>query len=103
MAGGKTVGALSISTVKAHRTWPMEMVRSLQRLGEVFANSLDRKEKDLKIHNALSKIKKLKNQLEADCIYLREEIDMEHSPNHMIGQSELFKSRGYHRLFQKNV
>ncbi len=95
MAGGKTVGALSISTIKAHRTWPMEMVRSLQRLGEVFANSLDRKEKDLKIHNALSKIKKLKNQLEADCIYLREEIDMEHSPNHMIGQSELFKQLRY--------
>ena len=93
--GGKTVGALSISTVKTHRTWSMEMVKSLQRLGEVFANALDRKEKDLQIQDALLKIKKLKNKLEADCIYLREEIDLEHSPNSMVGQSALYKQLLY--------
>ncbi len=90
-AGGLILGSLSVDRLRAKRAWPDGLVQQLQRIGEVFANAVARKQKDLEIQNAFSEIKKLKEQIEADYTYLREEIDMEHNSHNMIGQSEVFK------------
>jgi formate hydrogenlyase transcriptional activator len=89
--GGSILGHLSIDTLRTQRTWPDELVNQLQRIGEVFANAVARKQKDLEIQRAFSEIKMLKEQIEADCTYLREEIDMEYNSHNMIGHSGLFK------------
>jgi len=81
--GGAFVGSLSIGTHE-HRTWPEELAQRLRLLGEIFANAIARKEKN-------QEIRKLNDRLEADCSYLREEIDLEHNPHDMIGQSVRFK------------
>jgi len=85
--GGPVVGFLEIDKVRAHRSWPLKLANRLRILGEIFANALVRKEKELEIQNAFAEIKQLNNQLEADCSYLRQEIDLEHSSHNMIGQS----------------
>jgi formate hydrogenlyase transcriptional activator len=89
--GGSILGHLSIDTLRTQRTWPDELVYQLQRIGEVFANAVARKQKELEIQKAFSEIKMLKEQIEADYIYLREEIDLEYNSHNMIGQSGLFK------------
>jgi len=48
----------------------------------------DRKQAELNLRDALSEIKQLKNQLEADSAYLREEIKLEHNYEHIIGKSD---------------
>ena len=89
--GGLILGSLSVDTLRSQRTWPDKLVQQLQRIGEVFANAVMRKQKELEIQSAFAEIKKLQEQLEADYTYLREEIDMEHNAHNMIGQSSLFK------------
>ena len=93
--GGPIVGALSVSAVHAHRAWPKEIVTRLRLVGEVFANALVRKKKELEVTRAFVEIKALKSQIEADCTYLKEEIDLTYDHHHMIGQSEAFKAMIY--------
>ena len=49
------------------------------------------KRAEQQLRNALSKVEALKKQLEADCIYLEEEIKLMHDYEHIIGESEIFK------------
>jgi len=86
--GGSIVGALAIDTVGRTQTWPEELVRQLRRVGEIFANAVVRKEKEQEIQSAFSEIKRLKEQIEADCTYLREEIELACDFHNMIGKSE---------------
>ena len=89
--GGDILGSLSVDTVRSRRVWPDELVHQLRRMGEVFANAVARKQKELEIQCAFAEIKRLKEEIEADCTYLREEIDMEYNSHHMIGQSDRFR------------
>ena len=89
--GGEVVFVLAISDSSAQRSWPEERIQRLRLVGEIFSNALIRKQKELDIQNAFTEIKHLKDQLEADCTYLREEIDLEHNAYEMIGQSDPFK------------
>jgi len=89
--GGSIVGTLSIVAVRNHRQWHGELVPRLRLLGEVFANALVRKQKELEIRKAFLEINKLKDQLEADNSYLREEIKLAYDFHQMIGQSDVFK------------
>src|SRR6185369_1333733 len=48
----------------------------------------DRKEAEEALQNAHQEVSKLKNQLEAENVYLREEIKLAHNVNEIIGKSE---------------
>ncbi len=88
--GGELMYNIAISSSQ-NRTWPKERIQRFRLAGEVFANALLRKKKELDIRNAFLEIKGLKDRLEADCTYLREEIELEHNAHNMIGQSEPLK------------
>ena len=47
MIGDTVVGALALSTLAAERTWRDELVQRLRLFGEMFANSLARKQSEL--------------------------------------------------------
>jgi PAS domain S-box-containing protein len=51
----------------------------------------ERKKSERQLRKAFSEIKKLKNQLEAECTYLGEEIKLIHDYSHIIGESEVMK------------
>lgn len=89
--GGKIVGILTLDAVRNQRNWPQELISRLKLVGEVFANALGRKEKEQEIQKAFSEIEKLKDQLEADNTYLREEIELAYDFHQMIGQSDDLK------------
>ncbi len=89
--GGELMYVFSFSSAQKHRAWPEERVKRFRLVGEVFANALLREKKELDIRNAFLEIKELKDRLEADCTYLREEIDLEYNAHNMIGQSEPLK------------
>ncbi|TEU05225.1 MAG: GAF domain-containing protein, partial [Candidatus Aminicenantes bacterium] len=88
IVGKKPVGVLAFTTVFRERSWPDEVVKQLQLVSEVFGNALDRKQKEQKLGNAFSEIKKLKDRLEQENIYLREEIRMSQGHEKILGQSD---------------
>jgi transcriptional regulator with GAF, ATPase, and Fis domain len=50
-----------------------------------------RKKNEEEIQHALSEIKQLKERIEADYIYLREEVDLEHDFGDIVGKSDALK------------
>ncbi len=88
---GSTIAALVITTVRAHRSWPEELIPRLRLFGEVFANALMRKKNEEEIQHAISEIRQLKERIEADYVYLREEISLEHDFGDIVGQSDALK------------
>lgn len=91
-SGGVYLGALSFGSVSLGRAWTDDLIRSLQPIGEVFANALLRKRSEEKLKKAFTEIKKLRDQMEAERNYLRKEIEMGHTFRDITGQSEKLQS-----------
>jgi formate hydrogenlyase transcriptional activator len=88
---GVTTAALVVTTVRRHRSWADDLIPRLRLFGEVFANALMRKRNEEEIQNALSEIRQLKERVEADYMYLREEADLEHDFGDIVGRSDALK------------
>ena len=85
---GVVVGFITFVSYRVKRDWPDDLIQRLRLLWEVFANALERKRADQKIQTALAEIKKLKDRLEAENIYLRDQINIEHQYDEIIGKSD---------------
>ncbi len=86
--GGVVAGFITFVSYSVKRDWPEDLIQRLRILWEIFANALERKHADQKIQKALREIKTLKDRLEAENIYLRDQIEIEYKPDEIIGQSD---------------
>ena len=89
--GGTFLGVVGFASLKAERYWDESLVQRLELLGQVFANALMRKRAEKELYNAFTEIKALKERLEAENIFLREEITLKHPHGEFIGQSNAIK------------
>lgn len=85
--GELQLGVLGLATVRYERTWPEDLIQRLKLVGEVFANALMRQRHELELSRAFNQIKELKDQLQAENIYLREEIAKNNRFEEIIGKS----------------
>ncbi len=84
-AGGKVIGAVAFGSLREERNWPVSLVDRLSLMAHVFANALARSEADENLHQAYHEIGELKQRLEKENVYLREEIKLEHHHHEVIG------------------
>lgn len=87
-AGGTALGAISFVSYSVNVLWPDVIIQRLRLLGGIFTNALERKAADQKIQKAFYEIKLLKDRLEAENHYLRDQIVIEHPHEEIVGQSE---------------
>jgi transcriptional regulator with GAF, ATPase, and Fis domain len=73
---GSVVASVGVGTVRRCRTWPEDLAPRLRLFGEVFVNAIMRKRSEEKLRDALSEIKELKERIEADYVYLKEESEV---------------------------
>lgn len=85
--GGVVAGFITFVSYRVKRDWHDDLIQRLRLLWEVYANALERKRADQKIQSALAEIEKLKDRLEAENIYLRDQISIEHQYDEIIGKS----------------
>ncbi len=100
IAAGTKLGAIILARHERHSIRqkdiiPKENISKIRLFGEIFANALLRKRSEESLRNALSEvqrllaeIKKLKEQVEADYLYLSEETKAEHNYGDIVGQSQ---------------
>ncbi len=91
VGGGPTFGALSFAVIREERDFPDTTMKGLQLLTQVFANALSRKRADEELHNRLQEIENLKQRLEAENIYLQEEIKLLADHTEIVSQSLAMK------------
>ena len=85
--GGVVAGFITFVSYRVKWDWPDDLIQRLRLLWEVYANALERKRADQQIQTALAEIQKLKDRLEAENIYLRDQINIEHQYDEIIGKS----------------
>ncbi len=79
------VGNIGVDSVRRERTWTGNEFSRVRLVGEIIANAILRQHKDREI--AL-----LKERLEAENIYLRDEIELKHSHEETVGESAAVKA-----------
>ena len=91
IAAGARLGAMVLAFHSGDHTWPEDIVARIRLFGEVLANALVRKRSEESLRNALSEVRRLKDQIESDYVYLSEEINLEHDFQDVVGNSTALK------------
>jgi transcriptional regulator with GAF, ATPase, and Fis domain len=89
--GDSVLGIISFSFLKRYCEWSPDFISRLQIIGEVFANALVRKRSDEAIRAALTENEQLRERLELENVYLREQITLKHHHGRIIGKSRALK------------
>jgi len=68
--------------------WPTEILSRLQLIGEVFANAILRRRAEEALRKALAENQQLRQRLEQENLYLREQAVLKHQHGRIIGRGE---------------
>jgi len=90
-AGGKMIGFLGLGALSQERSLKKSLIDRISLVGTIFANAILRKQTESSLQNALSEVKNLKDQLQAECGYLRDEIELNFRHKEIIGKSKALK------------
>jgi transcriptional regulator with GAF, ATPase, and Fis domain len=85
---GQVLGVCTIGDIRRERTWDKYNLTDLQTLADLIANVVYRIKANAALSEALVEVRSMKDRLEAENIYLRQEIDLNHSFDELIGQSD---------------
>ena len=85
--GEETLGHLTSGWVRDYRNVDDELTRAMQLFGETFANALERKRAAEAMAAAMADIRELKDRLQAENVYLREEIQHRDDFQEILGDS----------------
>ncbi|MGO9110072.1 MAG: sigma 54-interacting transcriptional regulator [Thermoguttaceae bacterium] len=88
---GPLIGVLSFNDVKDERVWSEALVKRLQLVAQIFASTLVRNRSDEAIRAALAENEQLRERLERENVYLREQIILKHQHGRIIGKSRALK------------
>ena len=72
--GGRHVCALATGIFREHRTWDEETIDRVRLVGQILANAVHRKRTEEQLRLQLDEIRALKDQVEEENVYLREEV-----------------------------
>jgi formate hydrogenlyase transcriptional activator len=91
--GGKIIGVMSCGCFSNEdQAWDEVTLSRFQAAADVLANALGQKEANEKLNRAYIEIQQLRERLEKENLYLREEIKLEHSHHSIMGQSPAIRS-----------
>jgi len=82
------VGGLMLAHVNKERIWSKDLIVRLKIVADVISNLLIKKRSDERLQSAFQEIKQLKERIESERNYLREEIAQEHNFKNIIGKSD---------------
>jgi transcriptional regulator with GAF, ATPase, and Fis domain len=81
------LGCLSFATIHRAREWPGDLVARFEQLAQVFAKALAKKKADEQLQAALESLKRLRDRLEHENVYLRDEARERRNPSQIVGTS----------------
>ncbi len=91
VGGGPPFGLLTFAVMREERDWPETVVKGFQLIAQVFANALARKRADEQLKRHVGEIEELKQRLERENIYLREEVKLLVEHTEIVEQSLAMK------------
>jgi PAS domain S-box-containing protein len=89
IAGSRVLGAMTFTFIRRHCDWRPELITHMQLIGEVIANALLYKRSEETIRAALAENEQLRDRLERENLYLREQVVLKHHHGRIVGQSDV--------------
>jgi PAS domain S-box-containing protein len=89
--GDAMAGALAFSSSSQPGSWKPQIIERLHLLADIFGNVLARRQAERELRDALGENLRLRELLEAENIYLREQVEVQHAHDEIIGQSEAIR------------
>jgi PAS domain S-box-containing protein len=86
-AAGRVAGALAFMTTPAARLWTSETLHAMQVMAAVFGSVLARCEHDESLRQMIVPIERARDQLRAENVYLRREVEARLGTSVIIGRS----------------
>jgi formate hydrogenlyase transcriptional activator len=83
--------ALDLSVLDVPRTWDRETIERVQLAGEIFANAIYRKRAEETLRTNLQEIQELEERLQAENLFLREEIRDRWEADEIVGESPAWR------------
>jgi transcriptional regulator with GAF, ATPase, and Fis domain len=91
VGGGPVFGGLTFVGMREERDWSETVVKGFRLIAQVFANALARKRADEQLKRHVDEIEELKQRLERENIYLREEVKLLGEHADIVGRSVSMK------------
>lgn len=84
---GEVVGGMTMGRTLEQRDWTDQDVKEVKVIAELFASFVLRLKSRRALDDALSSLQRATDRLEAENVYLREEVELSHGFDDIIGQS----------------
>lgn len=91
MAEDRFLGVLNLAALEQAISWPRNVLNRASVIGKILTAVLDRKRFEEKLHNSHEEIRILKNRLENENTYFKDEIKLLHNFEEIIGNSDELK------------
>jgi formate hydrogenlyase transcriptional activator len=85
--GGKVIGAMSFGTVYREREWPEVVVSRLRLFVEMIGSAIARTRAERATQEALDEVRRLRDQLQRENVYLLQEVKTVRGRGGLIGES----------------
>jgi len=89
--GGAFQWVIALGWVVPGQACSDDEIVCLKCIGEIFANAINRMQSDLDLRQAYAQLKELKDRLEEENVYLREEIEDRYKFEELVGQCNAMK------------
>ena len=90
-AHGEVLGCLSFAATRQDREWPEALVAEFERVAQVFEKALAKKTTEEQLHAAMENLQRLRDQLQRENVYLRDEIRERRNPSQIVGTSAVLR------------
>jgi len=88
VVGGQAVGGLSSGRLQEQQDWTDQDVDDLTVFAELFASYVLRLKSRIQLKETMKKLEQATERLEAENVYLRQEIELTHGFDDIVGQSD---------------
>jgi formate hydrogenlyase transcriptional activator len=88
---GRLVSALSVGTFRQNREWAEPLVERVRLIAGIIGAALQRRRHELALREGLAEIERLNRRLEAENLYLDEEIKSSQQFNEIVGESDVMR------------
>ena len=85
--GGRVVGAVGFNAIRQERAWPPDVVHRLRVFASAFGGVLARRQSHEALQRALEEVSRLRDQLQAENVYLRTEALERQGTGNIVGNS----------------
>jgi formate hydrogenlyase transcriptional activator len=89
--GGHMVCALAVGSFRHAREWPEPLVERVRLIAQIVAAALLRHRQELALRAGLGEIERLNRQLQAENVYLHEELKSSHHFDEIVGNSDALR------------